>query len=152
MLTDPSAVPNKALTEALSQTGAEDGHLQIIVETIEPEQYESISNTSDKVLVIQGAAGSGKSEIGFHRIAYLLSPFNDLPERNRPTPGTTLFIGPSQAFLEYAADILPQLGIRDRVQQTRFSQWMVGQMSRRPRREAMIWKSLLARGETFAIQ
>ena len=143
----PSAAPNKALTEALSQTGAEDGHLQIIVETIEPEQYESISNTSDKVLVIQGAAGSGKSEIGFHRIAYLLSPFNDLPERDRPTPGTTLFIGPSQAFLEYAADILPQLGIRDRVQQTRFSQWMIGQMSRRPRMQARIWNGLVARGE-----
>ena len=143
----PSAAPNRALTEALSQTGAEDGHLQIIVETIEPEQYETISNTSDKVLVIQGAAGSGKSEIGFHRIAYLLSPFNDLPERDRPTPSTTLFIGPSQAFLEYATDILPKLGIRDRVQQTRFSQWMIGQMSRRPRREPRIWRGLLARGE-----
>ncbi|MCY4355638.1 MAG: UvrD-helicase domain-containing protein [Truepera sp.] len=149
LMTDSSTAPSKALTEALSQTGAEDGHLQIIVETIEPDQYESISNTSDKVLVIQGAAGSGKSEIGFHRIAYLLSPFNDLPERDRPTPGTTLFIGPSQAFLEYAADILPQLGVRDRVQQTRFSQWMIGQMSRRPRREARIWKNLLAPGETL---
>ena len=149
MLTDPSAIPNRALTEALSRTGAEDGHLQIIIETIEPEQYESISNTSDKVLVIQGAAGSGKSEIGFHRIAYLLSPFNDLPERDRPTPGNTLFIGPSQAFLEYASDILPQLGVRDRVQQTRYSQWMIGQMSRRPRREARIWKNLLAPGETL---
>ena len=147
LISAPSAAPNKALTEALSQTGADDGHLQVIVETIEPEQYETISNTSDKVLVIQGAAGSGKSEIGFHRIAYLLSPFTDLPERDRPTPGTTLFIGPSQAFLDYAADILPQLGIRDRVQQTRFSQWMFGQMSRRPRLEARIWKGLLARGE-----
>ncbi len=146
MLTGPSAAPNKALTEALSQTGAGDGHLRVIVETIEPEQYESISNTSDKVLVVQGAAGSGKSDIGFHRIAYLLSPFNDLPERDRPTPGTTLFLGPSQAFLDYAADILPQLGVRDRVQQTRFSEWMMGQMSRRPRREARIWKNLLAPG------
>ena len=86
------------LTNALSQTGAEDGQLQIIIETIEPDQYESIANTSDKVLVVQGAAGSGKSEIGFHRIAYLLSPFNDVPERERPTPGSTLFVGPSQAF------------------------------------------------------
>ena len=149
MLTGSSSAPNKALTQALSQTGTEDGQLQIIIETIEPEQYESISNTSDKVLVIQGAAGSGKSEIGFHRIAYLLSPFNDLPEGDRPTPGTTLFIGPSQAFLEYAADILPQLGVRDRVQQIRFSQWMIGQMSRRPRSEARIWKNLLAPGETL---
>ena len=98
--------------------------------------------------MVQGAAGSGKSGIGFHRIAYLLSPFNDVPERERPTPGTTLFVGPSQAFLEYASDILPQLGVRERVQQTRFSQWMIGQMSRRPRVDARIWRNLLAPGET----
>ena len=149
LLPASSQEPNKALTDALSQTGAEDGQLQIIVETIEPEQYESISNTSDKVLVVQGAAGSGKSEIGFHRIAYLLSPFNDVPERERPTPGSTLFMGPSQAFLEYASDVLPLLGVRERVQQTRFSQWIIGQMSRRPRIDARIWRNLLAPGENL---
>lgn len=149
LLPSPEQGPNRALTSALSQTGAEDGHLQIIVETIEPDQYESISNTSDKVLVVQGAAGSGKSEIGFHRIAYLLSPFNDVPERERPTPGSTLFVGPSQAFLEYASDILPLLGVRERVQQTRFSQWIVGQMSRRPRLDTRIWRNLLAPGENL---
>ena len=147
LLSSPSQAPNKALTDALSQTGAKDGQLQIIIETIEPDQYESIANTSDKVLVVQGAAGSGKSEIGFHRIAYLLSPFNDVPERERPTPGSTLFVGPSQAFLEYASDILPLLGVRQRVQQTRFSQWIIGQMSRRPRLDARIWRNLLAPGE-----
>ena len=149
MLTAPQQEPNRALTAALSQTGSEDGQLQIIIETIEPDQYESISNTSDKVLVVQGAAGSGKSEIGFHRIAYLLSPFNDVPERERPTPGSTLFVGPSQAFLEYASDILPMLGVRERVQQTRFSQWIVGQMSRRPRLDTRIWRNLLAPGENL---
>ena len=142
-----SQAPNKALIDALSQTGADDRQLQIIVETIEPDQYKSISNTSDKVLVVQGAAGSGKSEIGFHRIAYLLSPFNDVPERERPTPDSTLFVGPSQAFLEYASDILPLLGVRQRVQQTRFSQWIIGHMSRRPRLDARIWRNLLAPGE-----
>ncbi len=147
LLASPSQAPNKALTDALSQTGPEDGHLQIIIETIEPDQYKSIANTSDKVLVIQGAAGSGKSEIGFHRIAYLLSPFNDVPERERPTPESTLFVGPSQAFLEYASDILPLLGVRQRVQQTRFSQWIISQMSRRPRIDARTWRNLLAPGE-----
>ena len=148
LLPAPHASQNRVLTNALSQTGTEDGQLQVIVETIEPDQYESISNTSDKVLVVQGAAGSGKSEIGFHRIAYLLSPFNDVPERERPTPGSTLFVGPSQAFLEYASDILPQLGVRERIQQTRFSQWIIGQMSRRPRVDTRIWRNLLAPGET----
>ena len=149
LLPASSQAPNKALTDALSHTGTEDRQLQIIVETIEPEQYESISNTSDKVLVVQGAAGSGKSEIGFHRIAYLLSPFNDVPEKERPTPRSTLFVGPSQAFLDYASDVLPLLGVRERVQQTRFSQWIIGQMSRRPRLDARIWRNLLAPGENL---
>ena len=80
------------LTEALSGTGDEGGHLQIIVETIEPEQYQSIANVRDKVLIVQGAAGSGKSEIGLHRIAYLLSPFNGIAEAERPTPSTTQLV------------------------------------------------------------
>ena len=117
------------LTEALSGTGDEGGHLQIIVETIEPEQYQSIANVSDRVLIVQGAAGSGKSEIGLHRIAYLLSPFNGIAEAERPTPRTTLFVGPSQAFLDYAADILPGLGVAEDVEQTKFSDWLIGGLS-----------------------
>ncbi len=134
------------LTEALSGTGTEDGHLQIIVETIEPEQYQSIANVSDKVLIVQGAAGSGKSEIGLHRIAYLLSPFNDISESERPTPDTTLFIGPSQAFLEYAADILPGLGVSENVEQTKFSDWLMGNLSERISVKPRIWNDLLNNG------
>ena len=135
------------LTEALSGTGDGDGHLQIIVETIEPEQYASIANVSDKVLIVQGAAGSGKSEIGLHRIAYLLSPFNGIPEAERPTPSTTLFVGPSQAFLEYAADILPGLGVAEDVEQTRFSEWLISRLSERVRIAPRIWNDLLRYGE-----
>ena len=135
------------LTEALSGTGDEDGHLQIIVETIEPEQYQSIANVSDKVLIVQGAAGSGKSEIGLHRIAYLLSPFNGIHEAERPTPETTLFIGPSKAFLEYAADILPGLGVAENVEQTKFSDWLIGRLSERVRIAPRIWNDLLRYGE-----
>ena len=118
------------LTKALSGTGSEDGHLQVIVETIEPDQYENIANVSDKVLIVQGAAGSGKSEIGLHRIAYLLSPHSDISERERPAPGTTLFIGPSQAFLEYAADTLPSLGVQESIQEARGSLAMASVIER----------------------
>ena len=135
------------LTESLSGTGDEGGHLQIIVETIEPEQYQSIANVSDKVLIVQGAAGSGKSEIGLHRIAYLLSPFNGIPEAQRPTPETTLFIGPSIAFLEYAADILPGLGVAENVEQTKFSDWLIGRLSESVRIRPRIWNDLLNNGE-----
>ena len=134
------------LTQALSGTGAGDGHLQVIVETIEPDQYENIANISDKVLIVQGAAGSGKSEIGLHRIAYLLSPHNDITPSERPTPATTLFVGPSQAFLEYASDILPALGVREHVRQVKFSDWLMSQMSEKPRTQNRIWRNLLAPG------
>lgn len=144
----PAAAQQKLdmLTEALSGTGDEGGHLQIIVETIEPEQYASIANVRDKVLIVQGAAGSGKSEIGLHRIAYLLSPHNGIPEAERPTPNTTLFIGPSAAFLEYAADILPGLGVAEDVEQTRFSEWLISRLSESVRIRPRIWNDLLNNG------
>ena len=138
---------NPALVAALSGTGASDGNLSVIIETIEPEQYESIANVTDQVLVVQGAAGSGKSEIGFHRIAFLLSPFNELPERDRPTPDTTIFIGPSNSFLEYAAEILPSLGVRENVRQTTLRQWLIDYHSRRLTFNARIWSNLLEKGE-----
>lgn len=136
-----------ALTVALSESGSEDGHLSVIIETIEPHQYEAIANTSDRVLIVQGVAGSGKSEIGLHRIAYLLSPFNDLPSRERPTPDTTLFIGPSKSFLEYTADLLPLLGVEQRVEQVTFREWMSSVRSSNLRFESRVWNNLLDKGE-----
>ena len=141
------AAQNPVLTAALSSTGTSDGHLSVIIETIEPEQYESIANVNDQVLVVQGAAGSGKSEIGFHRISFLLSPFNELPDRERPTPDTTIFIGPSESFLEYAADILPNLGVRERVRQTTLRQWLTTCHSRRLALNARIRNNRLEKGE-----
>ena len=144
---DDSDGRQELLREAVSGVGSGDGHLQVIVETIEPDQYENIANVSDRVLIVQGAAGSGKSEIGLHRIAFLLSPFNDLPEAERPTPETTLFVGPSQAFLDYAADILPTLGLQEGVQRVRFSEWLSERLSVRTPFRARIWSNLLNRGE-----
>ncbi len=143
----PSTARREILSEAVSGVGSGDGHLQVIVETIEPDQYENIANVSDRVLIVQGAAGSGKSEIGLHRIAFLLSPFSDIAESERPTPSTTLFVGPSQAFLEYAADILPSLGVHEGVDRVRFSEWLGRQLSVSTPVRARAWSDLLARGE-----
>ena len=143
----PATARQDVLTEALTGAGSDDGHLQVIVETIEPDQYENIANVSDKVLIVQGAAGSGKSEIGLHRIAYLLSPFNDIAEHERPTPSTTLFVGPSQAFIEYASDILPSLGVTQAVEQARFSEWLANGLSVKISFRPRVWNNLLAEGE-----
>ena len=139
-LPEGSSVPNPALSAALSTTA--DDHLSEIIETIEPDQYENIANVSDRVLVVQGAAGSGKSEIGLHRIAFLLSPFNELPENQRPTPSTTLFIGPSRSFLEYAADVLPNLGVQENVQQITLREWIDECQSAPVKAQSRIWNNL----------
>ncbi len=141
-----AAAPSDALVAALSGVGASDGQLQVIVETIEPDQYEAIANVADKVLVVQGAAGSGKSEIGFHRIAYLLSPFNEVSPRERPTTQTTLLVGPSRSFREYVSDILPRLGVREGVVQVVLREWLNNHQSRRLNIRPRIWNNLLDRG------
>ena len=105
----PTKSGTSALAEVLRSTGGEEAQLQVIIETIEPHQYEAIANQEDPALIVQGAPGSGKSEIGLHRIAYLLSPFNDIDARKRPTPETTLFVGPSKAFLTTPATCCPRL-------------------------------------------
>ena len=136
------------LASILSGTGPDDGQLTVIIETIEPEQYESIANVEDPVVIVQGSAGSGKSEIGLHRIAYLLSPFSDIAERERPTPDTTLLVGPSQAFLDNTDDVLPGLGVAAGVHRARFSQWLGDKLSdSRVRFRPSIWNNLLNKGE-----
>ncbi|MDE2901580.1 MAG: UvrD-helicase domain-containing protein [Chloroflexota bacterium] len=134
------------LIEVLDEAGRDVDKLQVIVETIEPHQYEAIANQEDRTLIVQGSAGSGKSEIGLHRIAYLLSPFNDIDERDRPRPETTLFIGPSQSFLEYAGDVLPTLGVQRTVRQVTFADWRQDLRTFRIRISPSIWNELLSRG------
>ena len=148
MLPAADSAKQDFLASQLSGTGPGDGQLTVIIETIEPEQYESIANVDDTVVIVQGSAGSGKSEIGLHRIAYLLSPFSDIAERERPTPDTTLLVGPSQAFLENADDVLPGLGVAAGVHRVRFSEWLSDKLSdRRVRFSPRIWSNLLSRGE-----
>ena len=148
MLPAPDSARQDLLEKQLSGTGPDDGQLTVIIETIEPEQYESIANVDDTVVIVQGSAGSGKSEIGLHRIAYLLSPFSDIAERERPTPDTTLLVGPSQAFLDNADDLLPGLGVAAGVHRVRFSEWLGEKLSdRRVRFRPRIWNNLLSRGE-----
>lgn len=54
--------------------------LKNIIRTIQKEQNAIIRNTKDRILVIQGAAGSGKTSVALHRIAYLLYHDRQNPE------------------------------------------------------------------------
>ena len=82
-----------------------DVKLKSIVSTIQKEQNAIIRNTKDRILVIQGAAGSGKTSVALHRIAYLL--YHD---RERLKSSNVLILSPNSVFSDYISHILPELG------------------------------------------
>ena len=79
--------------------------LKNIVRTIQKEQNAIIRNTQDKIMVIQGAAGSGKTSVALHRIAYLL--YHD---RANLKSSNVLVLSPNGVFADYISHILPELG------------------------------------------
>lgn len=79
--------------------------LKSIVTSIQKEQNAIIRNKADKILVVQGSAGSGKTSIALHRIAYLL--YHD---RNKLTSNQVLVLSPNSIFSDYISHILPELG------------------------------------------
>lgn len=82
-----------------------DTRLKDIVRTIQKEQNAIIRNTKDKILVIQGVAGSGKTSVALHRIAYLL--YHD---RQNLHSSNILILSPNSVFSDYISHILPELG------------------------------------------
>lgn len=85
--------------------GSGDVQLKNIVRTIQKEQNAIIRNTKDKIMVIQGAAGSGKTSVALHRIAYLL--YHDRINMNS---SNVLILSPNGVFSDYISHILPELG------------------------------------------
>ena len=93
--------------EILGAELGSNGEVQLknIVRTIQKEQNEIIRNTKDKIMVIQGAAGSGKTSVALHRIAYLL--YHD---RENLKSSNILILSPNGVFADYISHILPELG------------------------------------------
>ena len=83
-----------------------DKALPEIAALIDKEQFDLITQPGSGIVVIQGGAGSGKTTVALHRVAYL--NFQD-PKRFRAT--NTLFVVPSQALVRYVAGVLPSLGV-----------------------------------------
>lgn len=102
--------------------------LKEIVTTIQAEQNLVIRHPLQKSLIVQGVAGSGKTTIALHRIAYLLYAW-----RETLRPEQMMILAPSPLFLSYISQVLPDLGV-ERVCQTTFAglcgQWMGKQMPR----------------------
>ena len=82
-----------------------DNKMRNIVTTIQREQNRIIRNENAAVLIIQGVAGSGKTSIALHRIAYLL-----YAQKGKISSKEILFISPYKVFADYISNVLPELG------------------------------------------
>lgn len=90
------------LQEVLSSSSSD--KMKNIVNTIQQEQNEIIRNISNKNLIVQGIAGSGKTSVALHRIAFLLYKIKNLKSSN------VLIFSPNKIFSEYISNVLPELG------------------------------------------
>lgn len=84
-----------------------------IVNTIQKEQNEIIRKNDVDILVVQGPAGSGKTSIAMHKIAYLL-----YAERDKINNTNVMILSPNEIFNNYISDVLPEIGEDNVVQAT----------------------------------
>lgn len=103
MLENPSAVYDEVLQQVLSERS--DRKMRNIVATIQRDQNPIVRNEKSRVLIIQGVAGSGKTSIALHRIAFLLYRFKDSIKADN-----ILIISPNKVYADYIANVLPELG------------------------------------------
>ncbi|MBN2893765.1 MAG: AAA family ATPase, partial [Bacteroidales bacterium] len=82
-----------------------DEKMKNIVATIQRDQNKIIRNQSAQTLIIQGVAGSGKTSIALHRIAFLLYKFKTSLKSE-----DILIISPNKVFSDYISNVLPELG------------------------------------------
>ncbi|GIP34782.1 UvrD-helicase domain-containing protein [Paenibacillus sp. J2TS4] len=109
------AVTDEFLLYRLSEN--KDHRLRDIVSTIQSEQDQIIRSPKNTALVIQGVAGSGKTTVALHRLAYLLYQYRENIRAER-----MIIFAPNRMFLDYISGVLPELGVGD-IQQTTFTDW-----------------------------
>jgi DNA helicase II / ATP-dependent DNA helicase PcrA len=99
--------------------------LQDIVSTIQSEQNDIIRAPKNAALIIQGVAGSGKTTIALHRMAYLMYEHQD-----SLSPDRMIIFAPNRLFLDYIANVLPELGVGG-IMQTTFNDWALDLLEER---------------------
>lgn len=108
-------IQDEMLQEVLSRKNND--YMKNIVNTIQAEQNAIIRNVEDKNLIVQGIAGSGKTSVALHRIAFLLYKIKNL------TSDKVLIFAPNHIFSEYISNVLPELG-EENTKETTFSDFL----------------------------
>jgi DNA helicase II / ATP-dependent DNA helicase PcrA len=103
MIENSVNIHDDILQKELSKSS--DDKMKNIVATIQRDQNAVIRNESASVMIIQGVAGSGKTSIALHRIAFLLYRFRDSIKSK-----DILIISPNKVFADYISNVLPELG------------------------------------------
>jgi DNA helicase-2/ATP-dependent DNA helicase PcrA len=118
MIESSLTVHDDILQKELSSNA--DDKMKNIVATIQREQNRVIRNEDADVLIIQGVAGSGKTSIALHRIAYLLYTYKEsLSSKD------ILILSPNKIFADYISNVLPELG-EETVPETSMEQILSG--------------------------
>lgn len=103
MIENDINIHDEVLQRELSKSA--DDKMKTIVATIQRDQNAVIRNETASVMIIQGVAGSGKTSIALHRIAFLLYRF-----RHEIRSKDILIISPNKVFADYISNVLPELG------------------------------------------
>ncbi len=103
-------IDDEVLQEVLATESSD--KMKNVVNTIQQEQNKVIRNLEDNNLIVQGIAGSGKTTVALHRIAFLLYRLKNLTSNN------ILIFSPNNVFTEYISDVLPSLGESNTLQTT----------------------------------
>jgi len=100
-----------------------DKHMQSIVSTIQREQNQIIRHDRGRLLIVHGAAGSGKTSAALQRIAYLLYKYRD-----RIKADQIILFSPNTMFNSYVSNVLPELG-EENMQQATFQEYLIHRLS-----------------------
>lgn len=109
-------IEDEMLQAVLSKSS--DAKMHTIVTSIQREQNQIVRDEGHPVLFVRGPAGSGKTSIALHRIAYLL-----YRDREQLTSKNVVIFSPNHIFSDYIADVLPEIG-EENVLQTTFQDYV----------------------------
>ncbi len=104
--------------------GAADNRMKTIVATIQREQNAIIRDERSRMLIVQGAAGSGKTSAALQRVAYLL-----YSQRDRVRANQIVLFSPNPMFNSYVSTVLPELG-EENMMQTTFQEYLDSRLGR----------------------